>query len=423
MITTRWGAAVAASALLLGLAGAPPAAASGLPPVHHVWIIQLENKSAAAVGADPYLGHTLPALGQLLTGYDAIGHQSLDNYIAEISGQAPNPVTQDDCPVYGDVVPGTVAGGQAVGAGCVYPAAVPTLADQLAAKGLTWRAYMGDMGNDPARDHTDARGDCGHPVLGTQDGTQTAVPGDQYATRHDPFVYFHSIIDDPARCDDVVPLTRLSAELAAPPSFSWITPDLCDDGHDATCAGTNLAGTHAGGVEATGLFLQRYVPMITASAAFRHDGLLVVTWDESAVSDSAACCGETPGPGSPLPGITGPGGGHVAAIVISPFTRAGTANPTPYNHYALLRTVEDLFGLDHLGEAGAAGLRAFGPDVFDAATVPAGASASTTAAPSAPAPPPAPALPVTGGHRGAWWAVGGLGLGLAAVRLTRARGS
>ena len=81
---------------------------------------------------------------------------------------------------------GTVAPQQAVGNGCVYPAGVKTVADQLEAKGLTWRGYMEDMGTP-----------CRHPAANAADDTQKAKVGDQYAARHNPFVYFHSITDSP----------------------------------------------------------------------------------------------------------------------------------------------------------------------------------------------------------------------------------
>src|SRR5665213_2664637 len=281
-----------------------------------------------------YIGKTLPKLGQTLTNYYAIGHASLDNYVAQVSGQAPNVDTQADCQVYADVVPGILLGGQATGLGCVYPASVKTIADQLRAKGLTWKAYMGDMGNTPARDHTDAAGNCGHPAPNSQDHTQTATSADQYASRHDPFVYFHSIIDNATQCANVVPLTRLNHDLSAvatTANYTWITPNLCDDGHDASCVGLNVAGTHAGGFTGIDAFLARYVPMITSSPAFKADGVLLVTFDESDESDAASCCGEVPGPGSPLPGITGSGGGHTPMYVVSPFTKAGSTNATPYN--------------------------------------------------------------------------------------------
>ena len=103
-----------------------------------------------------------------------------------------------------------------------------------------------------------------------------------------------------------------------------------------------------------------------------------MTFDESEGSDTAACCGQVPGPGSPLPGITGPGGGITGAVLLSPFIAPGTVTQVPYNHFTMLRSVEDLFGLSHLGMAGVAGGRAFGDDVF---TRPGGTAASCVARP------------------------------------------
>src|SRR5689334_18304253 len=222
------------------------ARADGLPPVKHAFVIVLENSDFAtnfpsgSARQAPYLAKTLTAQGQLLTQYYGTSHVSLGNYISMVSGQAPNPDTQSDCNAgFRDVFPGVPApdNGQVLGSGCVYPPAVETIADQLEAKGLTWRAYMEDMGDDLARD---GRATCSHPALNSQDGTQTATATDQYATRHNPFVYFHSIIDDQASCDaHVVNLRALPTDLAqasTTPSFSFITPDLCSDGHDTGCA-------------------------------------------------------------------------------------------------------------------------------------------------------------------------------------------
>jgi hypothetical protein len=96
--------------------------------------------------------------------------------------------------------------------------------------------------------------------------------------------------------------------------------------------------------------------------------VLVITFDESDSpgSDSSACCGEGPGPNSPLPGITGLGGGRVGALVLSPFTTGGTTSTTPYNHYSLLASIEDTFALPYLGYAGTPGLSRFGSDVYNA---------------------------------------------------------
>ncbi len=354
-------------------AAEPDAAASALPPIRHVFVLVLENMSYShtfARNSDaPYLARTLPAQGVLLTQYHAIGHASLDNYVAMISGQAPNHETQLDCPTFSEFrlsAPGLNADGQALGAGCVYPPVVKTLPDQLEAAGLSWRAYMEDMGNDPHRE----RATCGHVALGAADPTSVAQRGDQYAAKHNPFVYFHTIIDDPARCEaGVVNLTRLPADLAgaaATPNFVFITPNLCSDGHDPQCV-----DGREGGLVAINAFLTQWVPLILDSAAYRADGMLIVTFDEAdgiGREGSGACCGEKPLPGARYaPGFNGPGGGRVGAVILSPFVKAGTVSTVPYNHYSLLRTVETIFGLKPLGYAAAAGARVFGADVFSGA--------------------------------------------------------
>jgi hypothetical protein len=349
------GRALLLAVLVLCLAAS--AARADLPPVRHVFVVVLENKdfdeSFGAHSEAPYLSTQLTAQGGLLTQYFGTSHQSLGNYISMISGQAANPDTQADCQLFTDVVPGTIVGdGQALGQGCVYPKAVPTLADQLDARGLTWRGYMESMTTP-----------CRHPAIGAPDDTQKAKIGDQYAARHDPFVYFHSIIDDRARCErGVVDLRALSEDLtsaARTPNLSFIVPDLCDDGHDEPCV-----DGRPGGLKSADDFLKAWIPAILGSPAFKADGLLVVTWDEANLGDDDACCDEPMGVNTPSPGVTGPGGGRTGTVVVSPWIRPGTRSEQTYNHYGLLRTIEDLFGLGHLGYAAQNGLRAFGSDVF-----------------------------------------------------------
>jgi phosphatidylinositol-3-phosphatase len=176
---------VLVAVLLSGNGAAAQATNSYPPPVGHVFVINLENKGYdetwGPASVAPYLSRTLRAQGVLLSQYYGIGHNSLDNYIAQISGQGPNADTQSDCQIYSPFVQaGTVAPGQAVGQGCVFPSSVPTLAGQLTAAGRTWKGYMEDMGTP-----------CRHPALGTVDSTQKAQVGDQYAARHNPFCLFH----------------------------------------------------------------------------------------------------------------------------------------------------------------------------------------------------------------------------------------
>ena len=355
-------------------ASGAPAAREPLPPIRHVFVLMLENQSYAATfgsrSAATYQAHTLPARGALLTHYYAIGHASLGNYIALVSGQAPNLATQLDCSTYSDFrasEPALDAHGQLRGSGCVYPRLVRSLPDQLEAAGLSWKAYMEDMGKNPARESAT----CGHARLGATETTNLASRGDQYAAKHNPFVYFHAIIDDQARCDrHVVNLERLPQDLASAATtanYIFITPNLCSDGHDAHCVNGEI-----GGLAGIDRFLRTWVPRIEAAPAFLADGMLIITFDESdgaGTDGSSACCGERPLPGARFqPGFNGPGGGRVGAIVLSKYVKPGTVSAVPYNHYSLLRTVEAIFALPFLGYAAEPELRVFGPDVFSAAS-------------------------------------------------------
>lgn len=357
------------------------------PRFGHVFVIVLENEGYDTTfgpnSQAPYLSKTLVSKGALLTQYYGTGHASNDNYIAMISGQSGNPQNRNDCVVYGDFVEtGVTTDGQAIGAGCIYPESVKTLPDQMSEIGLTWRAYMGDMGNDPSRESAT----CGHPALNTTDMTQNAeapsaaVPnGDQYVTRHNPFVYFHSIIDSPACQTGVVNLNKLTTDLQkeeTTPNFAFITPNVCDDGHDSACV-----NGQTGGEVGINNFLQKIIPMIQASPAYKRDGLIIITFDEGGYTltpnsaggytiafQGQACCSEQPGPNlGSFPQIStfGPytlsfgsyGGDRTGAVLLSPFIKPGSVSYVPFNHYSLLKTLEDNFKTkSYLGYAGQPGL-------------------------------------------------------------------
>jgi len=157
----------------------------------------------------------------------------------------------------------------------VFPKTIKTIGDQLDAEygdrvdgryAYPWRVYAEDMGNIPARDYgtPDPLGgtDCAHPPIGGADNSNSATAGDGYATRHNPFIYFHSVIDDHELCNErVVPLGTVTVgHNGAPdtfaghlaedlehkkttPAFAFVVPDLCNDGHDARCAPAAIGGT------------------------------------------------------------------------------------------------------------------------------------------------------------------------------------
>jgi len=422
-----------AAALTLGstaLLSAPRAAAADgftPPPIGHVWVVNLENQTYTNTfgtpANNPYLASVLPSEGILVKQYYGVGHNSLDNYVAEVSGQAPNPQTQDDCGQYTDWVPPaavTDLNGQAVGQGCVFPAGVLTLPDQLDPHhtdmaGRVWKGYMEDMGKDAAADNGI---DCPHPAL--NGSASSNLSSDDYAMKHNPFLFFHSIIDNPAYCAaHDVPLDRLPDDLrsiATTPKFSFLVPTLTNTGHDAGNADQFRAMADT--------WLREFIPTILDSPAFRQDGLMVVTFDEAdtvagVATDTTAiqaCCNEQPGPNSADPGVTGPGGGQVGTVLLSPFIKPGSVDDPAsnvtntgtgyYNHYSLLRSLEDLFhvtsggsdGLGHLGFAGSSptypGPGSFGCDVYTGwapcqagGAVPAtGSAAATPVAPGAAGP-------------------------------------
>jgi hypothetical protein len=357
--------------------------------IRHVFVIVLENEGFDVTfgpnSKAPFLSKVLTSKGVLLNQYFGTGHASLDNYIAMISGQAATPDTRNDCFVYADFnLTGITPDGQAIGRGCVYPSSIKTLPDQLKAAGKTWRAYMGDMGNDPKRESAT----CGHAPLDQVDNTESAeapsltVPlGDQYAARHNPFVYFHSIIDSPDCDSSVVNLNQLPKDLASEsttPNFVFITPNLCDDGHDAPCV-----TRQPGGLVSADLFLQKWVPLIMGSDAYRRDGLLIINFDEAGASivpgpggvvidfEGTFCCNEQPGPnlgtfpqssqiGSFTLTFKNYGGDRTGAVLLSPFLKQGTVSEVPFNHYSMLKSIEDIFDLDeHLGYAAQPGLMGF----------------------------------------------------------------
>jgi hypothetical protein len=354
-----------------------PAASTKLPPVKHVFVVMLDDEPYATVfgPASPahYLAGALEHKGELLVRYYAVAHEQLANGIALLSGQGPTPQTAQNCPTYEDITPGTVGGeGQVSGQGCVYPSTTQTLAGQLSAKHLTWKAYLEGMdeGAGGVAGPATAAGACGHPALGAADTSAALTPpaGQAYATWRNPFVYFHSIVDSSTCTENDLGLSALKSDLASAkrtPSFSYIVPGRCDDANTTPCA----AGQPAGMVAADG-FLQKVVPEILASKAYKESGLLAITVDEAPSSgeyaDSSSCCGQPHFPNLPpaASAIGTPGGGQVGALLLSPFIKGGNLEQGTYNHFSLLRTVEDFFGLAHLGYAAGKEVSSFSPSLF-----------------------------------------------------------
>ena len=377
--------------------GTPPRPASALPPVKHVFLIVLsEHGYSEAFGAGSsasYLTKTLLPQGELLSNYYAVTQGALANGIALISGQGPTLQTAENCPTFAAIAPHTAGSEeQILGSGCVYPAQTLTVAGQLSAAGKTWKAYVeGVAGGAPGQ-----AASCRRPALGAVDPNHAASAGDPYVTWRNPFVYFDSLTEGPSCTNDDVGLNRLTSDLksaASTPSLAYIVPDRCHDGSEQPCT----PGAPAG-LAAAGSFLSTVVPEIQKSPAFKEGGLIGITFDQApqsgAHADPSACC-ETPqypnlgatgatgasgatgaGGSTGASGATGAGGGQVSAtggggrvglLLISPYVKAGSVDEFGfYNHFSLLRSIEDLFGLKGLGYAGNPALPAFDKLVYNA---------------------------------------------------------
>lgn len=310
-----------------------PAAPAPAPPeagrVKHVFVISLASPGyEAAFGSAstmPYLSGTLRPQGDLLSGYALLDDATLPNQIAAIGGQAPERKTKEECPAYD----------------CLYPVETLTLADQLTAGRFEWHGYMEGMVDGEGKP-----ANCVYPEPGG--GEEPPLGG--YAPQANPFIYFHSLLDLGDCTLNDVPLTELSDDLGkveSTPSYSLISPDLCNAGVPGQCP----EGA-PDGAAATDAFLSEWIPKILASPAYKKDGLLIVSFDRLDPPDSAASApasGEAP---------------KVGALLLSRFAAPGATDAAPYDPYSLLRSVEDLFGLEHLGLAAGAKVKSFAPELL-----------------------------------------------------------
>lgn len=295
----------AATALLLWLlatagpatvsAAAAPPPASPPAPFDHLFLIVMENRSYGQVigNADMPSINALAKRYGLATDYHGVAHPSLPNYVALVTGDTWGSRSDDPSQRFDH----------------------PSLAGQLETKGLSWKGYMQAL---PSPGFT---GDYG--------GKNAVL----YAKKHDPFMLLPAIADHPARARRVVPLQQLGADLQTghAPSFAFIVPDLCHDMHGAPSCRDAHALDKAGDA-----FVDTWVHEIMASSAWSGHAAIVITWDESPQG---------------LASVLGLGENHVATVVIARDGPRGARLDTRSDHYALLRTLEEAWGLPLLGKA------------------------------------------------------------------------
>jgi hypothetical protein len=246
-----------------------------------VVVVVMENTEYGGVigsGQAPYVNGLARRYGLMRKSF-AVTHPSLPNYLALTSGST-HGITSDctDCEVH-----------------------TRNIVDQLEAAGISWRAYLEDI-----------PGGC---FAGAKAGG--------YAKKHNPFAYYTDVIGSPRRCRELVGFGQLETDLRSGrlPTFAWISPNLCDDGHD--CA-TRTADR----------FLAHTLPALIRELG--PHGFLVLTWDEG--DTSAGCCGAG-------------GGGHIATVLAGPPVRPGARVATPIDHYGVLGSIEEALGLPAMGGA------------------------------------------------------------------------
>jgi hypothetical protein len=250
----------------------------------HVFVIVMENKEHDDVIGSPSSPYVTSLARRYASAerYFGVVHPSLPNYFALTAGTTFGVHT--DC------------------TGCQQRGR--SIADQLEAAGVGWKAYMGGMPS----------------------ACFTGGFSGQYAKKHNPFMYYRSVVSNRKRCASrVVPEAQLADDLRAGrlPAYSFLSPGLCDDSHDCSVATGDR-------------YLARTVPPILRALGPR--GFLVLTWDEG-VSDRG-CCG----------GLAR--GGRIPTIVAGPGVRRGATLKASLTHYSTLRTIEDALALPRLRLAG-----------------------------------------------------------------------
>ena len=183
--------------------------------------------------------------------------------------------------------------------------AAPNIVGQLEGAGKTWKAYMESMPS---------------PCF-------VGDSGSLYRQKHNPFIYFDNIRTSPDRCANIVPFSQFDADLQANalPNYVWITPNMCNSMHDCPLSTSDA-------------WLQTWVTKILASPTWQQNGVLFLTFDESNGADDSGCCQYA-------------AGGHILTMVISPLAKPAYQSPIAYDHFSLLRTIEQAWGMPLLGNA------------------------------------------------------------------------
>jgi phospholipase C len=323
-------------------AAAPPHDRDGaVPHYDHIIVIVEENKGYATVldrGYAPEISNLAKTYGMATQMY-AERHPSEPNYVALVGGDTFG--IADDDAWY--CVPGSTrefCKGADAGGFAVHLIDGPNLATQLAAKGLGWRAYLEDI-PEPGS-------------LAIISPETASTPAALYAAKHTGFTNYATVHADPNLAHELVGFDALHADLRSGdvPAFAFVVPNQCNEMHgiNSPKAPQECRKGDDGLVRSGDAMLKMLIAEMQASPIWRRGNTaIVITWDEDGEADRI--------PGAPqsccVVDAHNPGGGRIPTIVVTNHGPRGVADATPYDHYSLLRTIEDAFRLDgHLRHAG-----------------------------------------------------------------------
>lgn len=247
---------------------------TSVPNFDHIILVVMENKSYDDIVGNqddaPFLNMLIKS-GGLATNYSAVAHPSLPNYIALIGGDTFG--ITSDC------------------TNCFVKS--KNLIDNLATAGKTWKAYMEDQPTP-----------C---FVGNKDN---------YAQKHNPFIYFDDIRKNPERCKNIVPLTQLATDLKNGdiPNLIWITPNLCNDMHNCSVSTGDK------------WLSKNLTQIINTPSIAKSNYLLIITWDEADLSE----------------------GNRVTTILYGPQVKKDFSSDATFDHYSVLSTIEKSWDLSPL---------------------------------------------------------------------------
>jgi hypothetical protein len=345
--------------LVLASAASAVAVDAAMPRYDHIVVIVAENKGFTQLMSHP---EWTPAIHKLADAYGSASqfygevHSSEGNYVAMLGGDTFGIHDDDAFYCEAGVVAESCEKTSEIGY-ANHALSARSLMDQLAEKGLTWRAYLEDIPSAGSL----------VPRWPTQDYPVKGMPNNLYAAKHNGFVNFKKVHNAPypELAQHLVGFRQLDADIAANrlPNYAHIIPNQCNDMHGEDnsdgpevpkdCNGdTNLSGLIRRGDTEIGMIVEKI--MRTQAWAGAGNMAIVVTFDENNKEERKTgvqgCCG------SDSKSLANFGGGRIATLVITNHGPRHVVDPTPYNHYSLLRTTEAAFGIDeYLGHAADAG--------------------------------------------------------------------